>query len=283
MPNASRRSRRRLPQCTKANSDPRWLYIHAVQCPEAEIDFVTHQFQRLRGRPLRRLREDFCGSAASACEFVKRHADNHAVGFDLHAPTLAWGKKHILSQLMPDARKRIELYARNVLSPGAAGQRQDAVLAMNFSYWIFQTRKALRDYFARVRDSLVEDGVFFLDIHGGYEATKEMSERRRIRPGGGRWFTYVWDQAAFDPVTFRTTCHIHFEFERGPAIRKAFTYHWRVWSTPEVRELLAEAGFRQSLVFLEGDDGRGGGDGIFRARTRGDADASFIGYIVAIK
>lgn len=279
----ARRERRRPAQLRADNCDKRWLYVRAVQSPDAEIDFVTRVFRAARGRPLRRLREDFAGSAASACEFVRRHPENRAVAIDLHAPTLAWGRKEHLAQLPEAARPRVQLLARNVLRPGREGQGMDAVLAMNFSYWVFQSRAALLEYFRRVHASMRPDGVFFCDVHGGYESFKEMSERRRVRVGGGRWFTYVWDQQRYDPVTGRTRCAIHFEFERGPAMRNAFRYDWRLWTIPEVRELLAEAGFKSATVYLEGDDGKGGGDGVFRPRESGDADASFIGYIVAMK
>jgi hypothetical protein len=267
---------------TAKNADKHRLYQIAVQCPEAEIDFVTATFKKLRGRPARLMREDFCGTAFSACEFVKRHKDNRAVGLDLHQPTLDWGRRHNLSQLNPDEQRRIRLLRRDVLQPGKEGSGVDFVNAMNFSYWLFHTSKDLCGYFMTVRGSLARDGVLFLDVHGGYEATKVMQERRRLSYRGNK-FKYVWDQQAFDPISNRCRCAIHFEFEKGPALMNAFVYRWRVWSVPEIREMLAIAGFRKSTVYLEGDDGKGGGDGVFRPRTKGDADASFIGYIVAEK
>jgi hypothetical protein len=275
--------RRKPPQLTAANSDPMWLYVQAVQSPDQEIDFVTREFQKLVGRPLRAMREDFSGSAAAACEFVRRHPQNRAVALDLHGPTLAWGRKHNVGALPPDAQKRVALLRRNVLAPGREGRNADSVSAMNFSYWIFKTRAEMLRYFTTVRESLVDDGIFFLDIHGGYESTKEMEERRRVSVGGGRWFKYVWEQVRFDPLSFHASCAISFEFERGPALKRAFTYNWRVWSVPEVRELLGEAGFPRVTVYWEGDDGRGGGNGVFRPKKKGEADASFISYIVAEK
>ena len=281
MPTSKRR--KRLPQLSRKNSDKFFLYIQSVQSPDHEIDFVTTQFKKLRKRPLRRVREDFCGTAISACEFVKRHPENHAVALDLHKPTLAWGHRNNVAKLDPAAQQRIKLLARNVLSPGKEGTGVDAVLAMNFSYWIFMTREAMLTYFRTVHQTLGPDGILFMDTHGGYEATKVMEERRKVYAGGGRWFKYVWEQSSFDPISGRCECRIHFEFEKGPAWKDAFKYAWRVWSLPELREILAEAGFKRSTVYLEGDNGKGGGDGVFRPKTVGDPDASFIAYLVAEK
>lgn len=276
----------RLPILTRATADKHELYERAVQNSEGEIDFVRDTFRSLRGTHASRLREDFCGTAASACEWVRRGPTHRAVGLDLHAPTLASGRKRHVAKLTSDQQKRITLLKRNVLDPGqpsveALGGKPQIVLAMNFSYWIFKTRPVLRDYFAAVRRSLDPRGVFFLDHYGGSDAYLEMQERRRIG-GPRRGFTYVWDQALYNPVTADKVCHIHFEFHKGPAWRNAFTYHWRLWSLVEVRELLVEAGFRDVHVYWEGDDGRGGGNGIFRKTTRGEACRCAIAYLAAI-
>jgi len=276
---AARRSARRpVPPLSARTADPLALYELAVQGPEAEIDFVTRTFRRLRERPLRVLREDFCGTAISACEFVRRHEDNRATALDLHRPTLAWGREHNVAALPAAARSRIELIPCDVLMPPARATNVDAVLAMNFSYWLFKSRDALRAYFASVRASLADDGVLFMDTYGGWESMKLQTERRRLKG-----FRYVWEQEAYDPITGDLTCHIHFEFHKGPPLRRAFTYRWRLWTLPEILDLLAEAGLRNVTVYWEGDDGKGGGNGVFRPRKVGEACAAFIAYITAEK
>jgi cyclopropane fatty-acyl-phospholipid synthase-like methyltransferase len=114
----------------------------------------------------------------------------------------------------------------------------DAVLAMNFSYYLFTTRELLKAYFERARAALKDDGVLFLDAFGGYEAHRELEERTEYDD-----FTYVWDQASFDPIHHHMTCLIHFEFPDGSEMKRAFEYYWRLWTLPEIRELLVEAGF----------------------------------------
>ena len=65
-------------------------------------------------------------------------------------------------------------------------------------------------------------------------------------------------------------------------MEQAFTYHWRLWTLPEIRELLLEAGFRQVDVYWEGTDKNSEeGDGEFKPSEVGDADASWVCYIVA--
>ncbi len=197
---------------------------------------------------------------------------------------LEWARANNL----PKAGERaanVTLVHGNVLDDHHRGARglpkPDAVLAMNFSYWIFSARETLRDYFARVRRSLAPGGLFFLDHYGGYESGKEFQERRRCSAGRGKPYTYIWDQQFHNPLTGEYRCAIHFELPDKTKIRNAFTYHWRLWTLPETRELLAEAGFRKVTVYCEGDDGNGGGNGIFRPATRCDADATFLAYVVA--
>jgi hypothetical protein len=52
--------------------------------------------------------------------------------------------------------------------------------------------------------------------------------------------TTGWDQAAYNPITADFKAHIHFRFKDGTAIEPAFTYEWRLWSIPELRELRVE-------------------------------------------
>lgn len=275
---APRPRKKRKPLRTRANSDRHVLYQEAVQCPEAELDFVDRTFKKLRGRTLLRLREDFCGTAHTSCEWIRRRKSNTAVGLDLDAPTLKWGMEHNVSTLTPEQRSRLTLLRSNVLTPTKAATGVDAVLAMNFSWWIFHERAVMLDYYRSVHRSLVQDGIFFLDTCGGSETFSTQSERRRCKG-----FTYVWEQAKVNPIDNRTTCHIHFDFKRGPTWKNAFTYHWRIWTLPEVSDMLVDAGFKEPVVYWEGDTASGGGNGVFRPQRVAEDCASFVAYIVARK
>lgn len=269
----SRSPKKKLTQAQRA--DRHALYQHAVQDPVWEMELIENIFRQRRGRAPQRLREDFCGTALSACEWVRRHRTHHAIGVDLDTEVLDWARAHNLARLTPSDARRLTLLQSDVLT--AETGPVDLVLAFNFSYWIFKERAALRRYFSRVRASLQLDGLFFLDAYGGHDAFREMRERQDF----GR-FTYIWDQAKYEPVTGETTCHIHFAFPDGSRLRRAFTYHWRLWTLPELRELLAEAGFSKVTVYFEGTDpGTGEGNGEFVPAARGEADPAWIAYLVA--
>jgi SAM-dependent methyltransferase len=301
MPTSRPRSSRPVRPTIASFADRHFLYHRAVQCTESEIDFVDETYAALRKRKARLLREDFCGTFNTACEWVRRRPTNIAVGVDLDGATLDWGRAHNLPGLSAPQRKRLHLHQGNVLDPvPAALSRElgpfDAVLAMNFSFWCFKTRAVLRDYFRAVHKALADDGVFFLDFYGGADALKEMRERRKIArtrrgqeghsSGPGAYngpFMYIWNQETYNPITGDLVCHIDFTFPDGSAMRPAYSYEWRLWTLPEVREILIDAGFAKTTVYWEGDDGKGGGDGNFVATEVGDAGAAFICYITAEK
>ena len=256
-------------------ADRHHLYQESVQDTEAEIDFVEETWRELRDRPAELLREDFCGTVNTACEWVRRDPRHYAIGIDWDPEVLEWGRLNNLEQLDDDQFSRITLLQENVLV--AQTEPADMVLAMNFSYFLFLERADLLEYFCAVHDSLVDDGIFFLDAYGGYDAPKEIEEERECDG-----FTYIWDQASFNPIDSRMTCHIHFEFPDKSRLERAFSYDWRLWTLPEIRELLSEAGFADITVYWEGTDEESNeGDGVFKPAETGDADPGWICYIVA--
>lgn len=250
------------------------LYEQSVQDVEVEVDFLQDTYRSIRKKRAKRFREDFCGTASASCEWVSRHPDNEAVGIDLDRPTLDWGIEHRVSRLTAPEQLRLKLLHENVLS--AAPEPADIIGAFNFSYFIFRTRDALRDYFKMARKGLRDDGLLFLDAFGGSEAHGELKEKTK-----NDGFTYVWHQAKHHPVTGFLRCHIHFHFDDGSRMKKAFTYDWRLWSLPEIQELLEEAGFSKSTVYWEGTDEDGEGNGEYAPDAKGDADPAWIAYIVA--
>ena len=258
-------------------SDRHELYELSVQNVDAEIDFVDRVWERLRGRTARTLREDFCGTFAAACEWIRRRDDNTAIGVDLDEEVLEWGRNRNLPTLDEGQQSRLEIRKRDVRDSGATGI--ETVLAMNFSYFLFKTREELRNYFASVHRDLAEDGILVCDAYGGSDSYTEMEGERNLDA-----FTYVWDQNVYDPITGDVVNHIHFRFPDGSEMTKAFTYEWRLWSIPEIRELMLEAGFRKVTVWWEGTDEESGeGDGEFEPTERGEACPGWIAYFTAEK
>lgn len=269
-------------------ADRHALYERAVQCPEAELNFVSQTFAELRGRPARLLAEDFCGTAAVCIEWVKRDPAHQAYGFDSDGPVLDWTRRNRVVELPAEERDRLRLCQADVMTLGLAttdpSQNRppvDLVLAMNFSWWLITERAALLDYFRQVRRRLVKEGLFLLDAYGGYDAFRVITEEREVDDGGGDPFTYVWDQLDYDPVSGLMDCAIHFAFPDGSRLERAFLYRWRLWTLPEVRELLAEAGFQNIQVYWQGWDGEGEPDGLFKPVQRADPDAGWICYLSA--
>jgi hypothetical protein len=278
MPRAKAKRRSSKPRFTAATADRHVLYGLSVQNVEAEVDFVDDTYRALRGRRARSLREDFCGTANTSCEWVRRRNTNRALGVDLDGETIDWCREHNLPTLKPGQRKRLTLLERDVRDPGPEGLGHDVVLAMNFSYWLLSRRAELVAYFRSVLEGLAEGGIFFLDHYGGSDAMTECTEKRE-QDG----FTYVWDQDKYNPIDGMMTCHIHFHFPDGSKMRRAFSYQWRHYTLPEVQDCLRDAGFRNVTVYWEGEDEEGEGNGEFSPATEGDADYAYITYIVAEK
>jgi hypothetical protein len=227
--------------------DPHELYQQSVQGVDFELDFVDNTFQSIRGRAPRSLREDFCGTALSASTWVKRSRANHAIGVDIDPGVLTWAFENNIAALTPQQKRRIDLLPEDVLTVDAGAF--DVVQAFNFSYWFFQERATLKAYFGNVYRSLVDDGVAFFDAFGGYEAHRCQQEVSELDD-----FTYIWEQAAYNPIAAEMVCFIHFRFPDGSRLDRAFTYNWRLWGAKELRELLAEVGFRRTRMYVQAFD-----------------------------
>lgn len=263
---------------TARTADRHVLYQRAVQSPEVDAAFYARFFQRTTGRPLRVMREDFCGTAVLSCHHVRRHRENRAIGVDLHWPTLAWGRIHNVKKLLDEEqRKRLVLLQENVLD--VRSPKADAILALNFSYSVFKTRRELAGYVQNAHRSLKPGGVLFMDAWGGPDVLKHVVDRARHGD-----FTYLWEQRRYDPISHEITCAIHFEFRDGTKMRDAFVYEWRLWTLAELRELYEDAGFRDVHVLWEGTDKKTGrGNGVFRRKERGDMDEAWIAIVVGTK
>lgn len=256
-------------------ADRHICYEDSVQCVESEIDFVDATFTKLRKRQAKTLREDFCGTTNTSCEWIKRRKNNTAICVDLDKEVLRWGKKNKISKLASEQAKRITVINDNVLT--IKTEPVEIVLAMNFSYWLLKERKLTIKYFKSIYKSLVKDGIFFLDAYGGYEAYQELKEKTRQKN-----FTYIWDQNRYNPINGIAKNYIHFKFKDGSKMMKAFEYEWRVWTMPEILDMLGEAGFKPTVYWEQADED-GEGNGIFIPETEGDADAGWIAYVVAEK
>ncbi|KAK6119867.1 hypothetical protein DH2020_046392 [Rehmannia glutinosa] len=118
---------------------------------------------------------------------------------------------------------------------------RDIVCAFNYSCCCLHNRKDLILYFKHALNALSrKGGIFVMDLYGGTSSEGALRLQRRFSN-----FTYTWEQAEFDIIQRKTRISLHFNLHKQHRkIRHAFSYSWRLWSLPEVKDCLEEAGFR---------------------------------------
>lgn len=270
---ASSRSNNKKTMAEQA--DRHLLYQASVQNPDFELDFIDKTFKRIRGRKPASMREDFAGTAISSCRWVKRRKTNTAVAVDFDPEVLDWSEKNNIPKLTADQKQRIELIEDDVLR--VKTDKVDVLQAYNFSYWFFQERATMLEYFKRTREALKDDGLLFLDVFGGSECYQTQKEKRKVDG-----FKYIWEQAEFNAITNELKCYIHFHFPDKSKLKKAFSYTWRVWGARELREILAEAGFSESIVYRQKFDPKTD-EALdeYVATDQAEDYACWLGYILA--
>ena len=251
-----------------------------------DLDFLERVWRRRNpGRAPRRFREDFCSTAALATAWARRGPERLAWGVDLDPEPLAWARAHRLPWAR-DAARRVTLVRGDVRQPRRPPV--DIVCALNFSWWVFHERDELLRYLRAVHAGLRPGGVLVMNLFGGRGAERKLTERTRKRTENGPDgemlppFTYVWEHERYNPLDRRLRAHIHFELGDGRRLKRAFTYDWRMYTLPELRDALVDAGFRDLGVWSEGWDARhGGGNGTLYRRAHLDNRDTWIAYVVA--
>jgi hypothetical protein len=268
--------------------DIHWLYEASVQNVDTDLDFAKRVYAKHWKRKPLTAREDFCGTAKLACRWVECSKKHEAWGIDFHQPTLDWGVKYNASKLSEEQKQRLHLICGDVLD--SETPKVDMAFALNFSFCVFKQRQLLLDYFKGVQQSLNDKGLFVMDIYGGTESVTAKSDDVREIPGFTTPegleisdFDYIWEQAKYNPINHHTTCHIHFKVPGYGNINKAFTYDWRLWTLPELQEILIEAGFSKAEVYLHDFDKDGESDETFRLRKTYENVQGWVAYVVGIK
>jgi len=220
------------------------LYERTVQDAERTVELL----HALHGGEPRVLAEDFAGSAALSRAWVARGSDRHAFAVDLDAAALARA-----------AHPRIAAHVLDVRSPEIRSFGPcDIVHAGNFSIGELAVREEVVEWARNARARLAPGGIVALDTYGGESAWRVGAlERRRTLPDGTeiRW---VFEQRAADPRTARVVNALSFRLlESGEVVAAfpdAFVYRWRLWSIPEVVDVLREVGFEHVRVRTALDD-----------------------------
>ena len=258
------------------------LYQKSVQTPDHEIEFFEQAFKEAYRRVPKTLREDFCGTFAVCCEWVKSNKTRTALGVDLCSETLQWGRDNNLAKLDEEQQKRVTLIEQDVREKNPPAV--DVLAAQNFSFWIFKKRQEVIEYFQAAHANLNKQGIMVMDMMGGGECYEEGLVDKRTIKKGKKGFKYHWEQRSFNPITSDASFAISFKFPDGSKLKRAFEYDWRFWTIPEVREMLSEAGFSKSHVYWEIEDEDDPDlDGTWERADIASSDPSWICYIVAIK
>lgn len=256
--------------------DKYWYYFESVQDPDETLGFISKTYRKIFNRKLSVLGEDFCGTFALSCEWVKRHKLNIANGVERDKTPLNYGKKNYFSKLSDKQKSRLHLNIADVLDSNLP--KVEAIAAMNFSYFIFKERKLLLQYFINCKKRLKNPGALFLDCFGGTETMEPNEDITRLKG-----FTYYWDQSSFDPITHFSKFFIHFKRHKERKRHRVFIYDWRMWTVPEIVDALYEAGFKEVQVFWEGTDSKGHGTGSFHRVRKCENSPAWVSYIVGIK
>lgn len=255
-------------------------YQQSVQEPEHEIDIFDQAFREAYNRKALKLREDFCGTFAVCCYWVESDSKRSAWGIDLCEETLQWGKNNNLNKLKGKDSRRVTVMEQDVRE--CSTPQVDVLAAQNFSFWIFKTREEVLEYFKVAYANLASEGVIVMDMMGGRDCYDSDLVDKRTIVKGKKGFKYHWEQAYFNPVNSHCKFYIHFKFADGSKMKKAFQYDWRFWTIPEVRELLMEAGFKDTVVYWE-EDTEDDEDATWSKVDEAPNDYSWLCYVVGIK
>ncbi|XP_031100057.1 uncharacterized protein LOC116004233 [Ipomoea triloba] len=251
------------------------LYQQSVQSPKGDISYLQKFFlMYVGGRVPLHFQEDFCGTALLSAEWLRGDARRTAVGLDLDLEALEWCMENNVKKIGADISSRAFLFHGNVLQPlearlvnagtqdlvqnmnlkdGEHGSpdpklmdaqlpARDIVCAFNYSCCCLHTRPELVTYFRHALSALnKKGGIFVMDLYGGTSSECELRLQRKF-PN----FTYVWEQTEFDIINRKTRISLHFNLQKPKRkLRHAFSYSWRLWSLPEIKDCLEEAGFRR--------------------------------------
>jgi hypothetical protein len=237
-------------------------YELCVQSPR-HVTALLHAIAARDGNEPTLLREDFCGSAAVSRRWIEEaHGKDEthpwrarrAIAIDCDADVIDRARR-LATPLDSGPFQLLQGDCAAKDAP-AANETADIVFVGNFSIGYCHARSTLVRYlkqsFARLKGPR---GVFACDSYGGPGAFAIGGIRRRHPSKGHETIHYIWQHEEADPSTGMVTNSISFEIERDGQIveqmPRAFVYRWRLWSLPELRDAMMDAGFGGVEVYTE--------------------------------
>lgn len=248
-------------------------YKESVQDPESDIKTFTKIYKSIFKKTPRIFREDFCGTFYFGSEWVKSHSKNQAIVVDLDKEPINYGKTHHLFKMTESQKKRLRICVNNVLDTKLP--KAQIINVNNFSYCIFKQRDLLLKYFINVKKTLLKQGIFILDVFGGSDCFSENEDQVKHDK-----FNYYWEQKNFDPINNFAKFEIHFKRPREKKRQAVFSYDWRLWSVPELKDILLDAGFSKIHSYWEQCDKQGEGTGVLKKTFKEESCETWVTYLV---
>ncbi len=221
------------------------IYQRAVQSPEVDVELIQAIYQSSRKNPAYHLREDFCGTGVTLSQWIQQGKEFTGEGFDIDSEPVEWGREHNFDALGYDGQ-RGTLHVADARD--VSDTKPDVRVAFNFSYWVFQERAQMKNYFQLALIDLKKGGMMIVDATGGTEALSEEPFESDMGD-----FRLVWQQKNFSPVDHTANLSLRFCFEDGSEL-PPYRYRWRVWSIVEITEIMTEVGFKNVRVWWQDDD-----------------------------
>ncbi|MBK7404599.1 MAG: hypothetical protein IPJ41_08175 [Phycisphaerales bacterium] len=249
------------------------LYELCVQSPAQMLPTL----RAIHGGSPRVLGEDFAGTGALSSLWAESSPDARAVAIDLDGATLHRRPPH----------PRITRIVGDVRAAAPVEPACDILFVGNFSIGYLHARELVA-YLRRLA-RLAPAGVFACETYGGESAFLTGEVERDHELPDGRTARYTWEQREANPLTGMVTDVLHFEVRRGRRVEQrlpeAFVYRWRLWSVPELRDAMAEAGFAATEVYDRTPDATDEEGNAYALPVTGDGDVedSFVVCVAGSK
>ena len=257
------------------------LYLASVQDPLSDIERVGLIYEEIFSKTAQKLREDFSAAFALSCCWVQSDKQRSAIAIDIDHDTIEYGKKNYLANLSVNEQTRMDVRVGNAI---VQTEPVDIIATFNFSYNLLHERSELLSYFRKCHSSLNEKGMLIIDNFGGSDSEELVIQETFIDNNDYiSPFTFEFERKSFNPITRRAQYSINFIYPDGPELMDAFKYDFRMWSIPELRDIMKEAGFSKSLVYWETPEGETVAENDFYASEKEENTSSWNAYIVAIK
>jgi hypothetical protein len=233
-------------------------YELCVQSPR----HITGFLRAVHGAKPISLREDFAGAAAVSrqwCREAKRSGDaGRAMAIDIDPEASDRAAVHVGEAGLEDL---VRVVFADCLGEAAPDDAADVVFVGNFSIGYIHERATLVRYLRAARSRLNRGnagfggGVFACDTYGGASAFK-LGGLERKHPGRhGEVIRYSWVHEKADPLTSMVENSMSFRVEvDGDVVQewpRAFVYRWRLWGIAELRDAMRDAGFGQTVVYVD--------------------------------